>query len=140
MTPSNVALPASLHITFGVETDTDGFTWLALLIDTAAALPLPEAKSILELAQWNDERLREALPLPMCRPGASFEASEPHAAIWLRHARELVAEHLRARPDVNQLRRALDGALKTRQQHVEAKRRQLLEFIGMSPALPSFGA
>ena len=47
----------------GIETDTDDWTWIALLRDAAAALSLPEAKPRLEAAQWQDERLREALPL-----------------------------------------------------------------------------
>ena len=125
----------SLHITFGVETDTDGFTWSALLTDAGTAMALPEAKDILERAQWRDERLREALPLALCRYGASLARSEPHAGEWLNHARELIMEHLHARVDASQLRRVLDAALMAKQQFVEDKRQQLLKFISLSPDL-----
>lgn len=126
------AAAPSLHVTIGLETDTDHFVWLALLQDAAAALALPEAKGRLDSAQWTDEALREALPLPLCRLGGSFESSEPHAALWLAHARELLHKHAGARPEAAALRRALDGALRTRQEHVEAKRRQLLDFIAQN--------
>jgi hypothetical protein len=128
------AAPASLHVTIGVETDTDGFTWLALLRDAADALDLPEAKAKnLDAAMWNDERLREALPLRLCRYGGSFDASAPWSAAWLSRAAQLLSTHLSVRPDAEQLRAALDGALRTRQDHVEQKRLQLNEFLAMAP-------
>ena len=127
---------ASLHVTVGVETDTDGWTWHALLKDAASALSLPNAAEELDRAQWDDERLREALPLPLCRLGASFEFYEPHGATWLAHGRALLMEHVKAKPPPSQtaLRKALDAALKTRQDYVERKRKQLLDFLALNPA------
>jgi hypothetical protein len=130
--PSDTGSTASLHVTIGVETDTDGLTWLALLKDAAAALKLPEAAERLDAAQWVNERLREALPLPLCRPGGSFDASEPHAAAWLARARELLGPHVDTRPESSALRHALDGALRKRHELIEAKRQQLVDFMALS--------
>lgn len=136
----------SLHVTVGVETDTDEWTWLALLRDAAEALKLPEAKKKLEAAQWHDEALRQALPLPLCRPAGSFDPATPLGARWLGHARELLKEHLlhaqqhgpasgarAAKLEAGLLRRALDDALRPRQDLVERKRRQVEEFMALSP-------
>ena len=49
--------------------------------------------------------------------------------------RDLLAKHLGVRPEADRLREALDTALRTRQEHVEQKRLQLLEFMGMSAPL-----
>ena len=87
---------------------------------------------LLDNAQWHDERLRSALPLALCRPGASFGKTEPHGNAWLAHARGLLAQHLDARPEAVSLRTGLDDALRTRQAYVEKKRLQILDFIGLS--------
>lgn len=121
----------SLHITLGIETDTDDWTWLSLLREAAATLKLPDAQARLDAAQWTDERLRAALPLALCRPGGSFEHTEPHGVIWLAHATGLLDHHLGAHGSSTALRRALDGALRSRQDHVERKRRQLLDFVAL---------
>ena len=126
---------ASLHVTVGVETDTDGYTWLALLKAAAATIGLENAESRLEAALWEDERLREALPLRVCRYGESFGRSEPSGGAWVARGRDLLAKHLGVRPEADRLREALDTALRTRQEHVEQKRLQLLEFMGMSAPL-----
>ena len=81
----------------GVETDTDRFTWHALLADAAEALKLPDASQRLQQAQWHDERMREALPLPLCRPGGSFDAAH-EGPRYLARARTLMRDHLAARP------------------------------------------
>ena len=131
--PASGARPAppSLHVTVGVETDTDAFTWVALLRDAATALGVPDATAMLDAALWEDERLREALPLPLCRFGGTFETAEPLGAQWFGHARELLAVHVNWRPkgDGEPLRRALDHELHKRQDLVEQKRLQILEFI-----------
>jgi hypothetical protein len=133
------AAPASLHVTVGVETDTDGFTWLALLRDAAHALNLNDTAKTratkLDAAMWNDEQLREALPLRLCRYGGSFDAAAPHGPAWLSLAAQLLSAHLDARPEAELLRKALDGALRGRQDHVEKKRLQLDEFLTMAPAV-----
>ena len=126
-----VGIP-SLHVTIGIETDTDHWTWHALLKDAAGGLSLPAAEAKLDAAQWHDERLRAALPLSMCRPSASFDGADPHAAVWLATARDLLATHLGERPEVAALRRALEGALTARQEHVEKKRLQLLDFLAIN--------
>ena len=130
--PGAVREPASLHVTVGVETDTDGWTWLALLKDASTALELPEAAELLDTAQWNDERLRSALPLSLCRPGGSFDSAEPHSAKWFADARALLTQHLNVRPEASSLRKALDGALRTRQEYVEKKRQQVMDFMALS--------
>jgi|LauGreStaDraftv2_3_1035109.scaffolds.fasta_scaffold34177_2 hypothetical protein len=126
--------PASLHVTIGVETDTDDWTWLTLLRDAATALKLPDGKARLEAAQWSDEALRQALPLPLCRPSASVDPGTPLGAHWLSHARDLLLQHLGAKIDDGELQRALDGALRPRQDHVERKRLQVEQFMALSPA------
>ena len=123
----------SLHVTVGVETDTDHFTWLQLLRDAATALRLPDANATLDSALWQDERLREALPLPLCRHGGSFGGVEPSGGAWFARAKELLHVHLRAHVDAESLRDALDEALTNRQAHVEAKRQQLLDFLKIGP-------
>ena len=131
-TGSGVVGIPSLHVTIGIETDTDHWTWHALLKDAAGGLSLPAAEAKLDAAQWHDERLRAALPLSMCRPSASFDGADPHAAVWLATARDLLATHLGERPEVAALRRALEGALTARQEHVEKKRLQLLDFLAIN--------
>lgn len=127
---------ASLHVTIGVETDTDRFTWHALLADAAEALKLPDASQRLQQAQWHDERMREALPLPLCRPGGSFDAAH-EGPRYLARARTLMRDHLAARPSPERLQQALDAALVTRQAVIEGKRRQLLQFMNMAPKAPT---
>lgn len=127
------AAVASLHVTIGVETDTDGWTWLVLLKDAAAALGLDTASAKLDAAQWRDERLREALPLRLCRSSRdAFESASPLSAGWLARARQLLAEHADATPDAERLKRALDDALRPRREHVEKKRQQVLTFLAMN--------
>ena len=70
--------------------------------------------------------------MPLCRPAATF-AIEPHGATWLARARQLLHEHLGLKPNVNELRGALDAALASRAELVEKKRRQLEEFFALSP-------
>ena len=123
--------PASLHVTIGVETDTDEFTWLAVLRDAAIALNLPEGKARLDRGLWEDERLRMALPLQLCRYGGSFERSEPLGQVWLARAKELLNVHLNAKPDSDTLRAALDEVLRKKQEYVERKRIQLTQFLAM---------
>ena len=123
---------ASLHVTIGVETDTDELTWFALLAEVGGALRLPDAAERLQAAQWQDERLREALPLAWCRPGGSLDDA-PQGPEWLARARTLLREHLSARPAADRLHRALGAALLKRQALIEGKRRQLLQFMDMAP-------
>lgn len=123
---------ASLHVTVGVETETDNFTWISLLRDAATTLGLPDPAKRLEEAQWHDERLREALPLALCRFGAAFAAADPTSSAWLSHARTLILKHFHARPETQVLAVALDDALRQRHEHVDAKREQLLDFVRMS--------
>ena len=134
-----VAKPvASLHVTVGVETDTDQYTWLSLLVDAAKSLGLADAEARLDAAKWEHEHLREALPLRLCRFGSTFERSEPLGASSLARAREVLGTHLKLRAnelEMEPLRRALDGALRTRQEHVEQKRQQLVEFMHMARAV-----
>ena len=87
---------------------------------------------IMQAAQWRDERLREALPLPLCRPGGAFDRSADGPR-WLGRARTLLREHLGTRPASERLQRALDAALRKRQALIEGKRRQLIQFMGMAP-------
>ena len=130
---------ASLHITIGVETDTDEWTWLALLCDATDALALTGAKSALQAAIWHDERLREALPLQLCRHGTTVR-SALNGAAWLAYAGALLSEHGGANPEPVNLAEALDAALFKRQDLVERKRRQLVEFMGLSPLSLEGGA
>tara|TARA_B110001452_G_C15200355_1_gene416574 strand:- start:51 stop:1235 length:1185 start_codon:yes stop_codon:yes gene_type:complete len=123
---------ASLHVTIGVETDTDDFTWFALLTEAAGTLRIADAAQKLLHAQWADERLREALPLPLCRPAGSF-GSAPDGPQYLAKARALLREHVNARPSAEKLVPALDAALTRRQALVEGKRRQLLQFMDLAP-------
>jgi hypothetical protein len=125
----------SLHVTIGVETDTDEWTWLSWLQEAAAALGLQGAKEPLDAALWHDERLREALPLSLYRVGATL-AADAHGHAWLAHAHELLREHAGARPAEAQLRAALDAGLARRQEFVEKKRLQLLDFRALSPRAP----
>ena len=81
-----------------------------------------------------DEALRQALPLPLCRPSASFNTAAPLGAHWLSHARDLMRLHLGAKVEAGELQRALDGALRPRQDLVERKRRQVEQFMALSPA------
>ena len=53
----------SLHITLGVETDTDAWTWLALLIEAAEALHLLEAKEQLQARLPGSEASRQPVIL-----------------------------------------------------------------------------
>jgi oxalate decarboxylase/phosphoglucose isomerase-like protein (cupin superfamily) len=124
--------PDSLHITVGIETDTDEWTWLSLLKDAAATLAIDHGKENLERGQWVDERLREALPLALCRPFGNMDVI-PGGYTWLRRARDLLREHTNVRLDLTRLRRALDAALKTRQDLVERKRQQILQFMQLTP-------
>ncbi len=134
-------MDASLHITLGVETDTDGWTWMAVLSDAAETLRLPSARPKLDAAMWHDERLREALPLRLCGPNASF-GDEPFGGGWTERARALLDEHVIGRsgggaaPSSAQLRAALDAALRNRSDYVTRKLRQLDEFIEMAPPWP----
>ena len=126
--------PPSLHVTIGVETDTDDWTWLSLLVEASESLRLPNARSRLEHAQWTDERLREALPLPLCRPTASLDGLDPSGAAWLARAQEALREHVGGTPpSQGALRRALEAALAKRADLVERKRRQLIDFMKLSP-------
>lgn len=129
---SSPSTDPSLHVTVGVETDTDDWTWLALLKDASTALALPGSSSKLDTAQWHDEKLREALPLPLSRPQAGFAGSAPHASAWFARARELISQHVGARPEPDRLKRALDGALRKRQEHVDKKRLQVIDFLAMN--------
>jgi len=129
--------PASLHVTIGIETDTDEWIWLSLLREAAEALELLDATRKLDAAQWHDEELREALPLELCRPSASFDTRTPFAAGWLAHARTLIKTHLKVSIDAEKLRTALDNALRSRQDLVERKRLQVEQFLPLSPALPN---
>ena len=131
--PSPPSAP-SLHITVGVETDTDDWTWLSLLKDVASALRLSGLPARLDAAQWHDERLRAALPLPLCRLGASITSTEPHVVPALATARELLADHggAGASKDMDALRKALDAGLRKRQDHVEKKRQQLADFVTLN--------
>ena len=151
---------ASLHVTVGVETDTDDWTWLSLLTEAAetilgdatladatladatpgGAAAKEHAKERLQSAQWRDESLREALPLSLCRPGGSLE-TDPFGDGWLAHAKGLWKQHVLAdgaqaklpHGFSKRLRRALDEGLRKRQDYVARKRRQLLDFFELSP-------
>eukprot|EP00966_Prymnesium_polylepis_P012381 284288-Prymnesium_polylepis.1 len=95
---------------------------------TERVLAAPQA------AQWHDDRLREALPLHLTRPAATF-GTVVHGATWLTHARDLLRRHLGApAPSSPVLRGALDAALLKRHDLVERKRQQLVEFMRLSPA------
>ena len=86
------------------------------------------------MAQWRDERLREALPLQLTGLGTKF-GTTPHGIAWLNYARELLRQHLSVPPPATAaLGDALDAALYKRQDLVERKRRQLVEFMGNSPS------
>ena len=59
----------------------------------------------------------------------------PHGVAWLNYARDLLRQHLSEPPEATAaLSEALDAALYKRQDLVERKRRQLVEFIGHSPS------
>ena len=128
-----VVEPRSIHVTFGVETDSDDWTWLALLRDAAVAVGIERAAEQLEAAQWHEEALREALPLALCRPGGRFDAASPLGIQWLDHARRLLKAHLPEGTESKRMRAALDEALRTRQDLVERKRQQIVEFMALSP-------
>ena len=125
---------ATLHVTSGVETDTDDFTWFSLLSEAAASLvadsdaDVRDVRSKFEAAQYHHEGLREALPLALCRPPASFR-THAHGRTWLARAAELLDLALVARPAAGALAAALDAALARRQAFVERKRLQLVEFM-----------
>lgn len=124
----------SLHITFGVETDTDEWTWIALLLDACEVLRLANAKEKLQAAQWRDERLREALPLQLTRQAANMGAIA-HGTMWLSYARELLRDSLGIpAPASKSLSNALESALHRRYDLVDRKRQQLIEFMRLSQA------
>ncbi len=88
----------------------------------------PTVRSKFEAAQYHHEGLREALPLALCRPPASFR-THAHGRTWLARAAELLDLALVARPAAGALAAALDAALARRQAFVERKRLQLVEFM-----------
>ena len=127
------SVPPSLHVTIGIETDTDDWTWISLLKSVASALSIPQAERLLDAAQWHDEKLRQALPLPLCMRAGSF-TDEPYGPAWLSRAQDAVRLHLRTRPEPRSLQEALDASLRTRQEYVERKREQIIQFMEMSPS------
>ena len=120
-------------MTSGVETDTDDFTWFSLLSEAAASLvadsdaDVRDVRSKFEAAQYHHEGLREALPLALCRPPASFR-THAHGRTGSRAPPSLDLA-LVARPAAGALAAALDAALARRQAFVERKRLQLVEFM-----------
>lgn len=104
---------------------------------------LASAEERLKDAQWHDEDLREALPLELCREGGSFR-DEPRGPAWFGRAKTLLRRHLEAEKKSGHvdglegkgdaLRDALDSALSSRQDLVRRKRKQLQEFMALSPA------
>ena len=85
-------------------------------------------RSKFEAAQYHHEGLREALPLALCRPPASFR-THAHGRTWLARALSSSTSHSSRAPAAGALAAALDAALARRQAFVERKRLQLVEFM-----------
>jgi hypothetical protein len=122
----------SLHITIGIETDSDGHTWGAWLADAARAVatqvPMME----------EDDALRRALPLQLFRPEWAVREAigapghkEEALGLLKRMLRKLADDVDEMAPYwVDQLAAGLEA----KRAHLASKKQQLRKFRKLFPA------
>jgi ribosomal protein L16 Arg81 hydroxylase len=112
---------SSLHLTVGMETDSDDLTWGNLLAEVIGGASR-------EMPMWDaDAVLREALPVHLLRQ----EQQTPQISKQLKgHATRLIQKMLKGLDDVDDSvwHTALRAGITKRKEHLAAKRKQLLRF------------
>ena len=115
----------SLHLTIGMETDSDELTWGHWLADAIADVSH-------EMPMWGEESdLREALPLPLLRAGVDTrQGKRKVSAAHRTRAVKSVKQMLRTLSEIDDdvWHDALQHRIAARVTHLESKRGQLLSF------------